>query len=131
MEQTCGLPEKSPYLSELKSILQDMIVSDEGDHVEYVGGAEAAGLYKNKNVAVMLFCMKKGEKMPFHNHDAKEWIITIKGEWETVVDGVKHHIGPRQEIVFEPGSEHGGIALEDLWCVCITIPSDEGYPNAK
>lgn len=129
-EDECFLDDgASPYVEELKTILNDLVKSRSSGHIEYEGGSGDA-LYKDEDVAVQLLTMKKGEFFPIHKHNVKEWIINIRGGFDTEIGGVKTHIGERQHVVFEPGQAHGGVATEDLWCVCVTVPADEGYPDA-
>ena len=128
---TCSLSnESSPFLKELKQRLSDLIKTEEGSHIEYYAGATGDALYKDKDVGVQMMFMAAGTQFPEHIHtNEKEWVIIIKGSATVWIDGVEHTIKARDHIVFEPGQEHSGHAIEDLWHIAVTIPADDGYPN--
>lgn len=123
--------KESPYLKELKYRLNTLIQQEKNGHVEYTGGAEADALYKTPECGIMILRMKSGEDFEQHTHNTKEWIINVKGSFETYVDGNKYVVNENEHIVFGPNQKHGGTALEDLECICITIPADEDYPNVR
>ena len=121
---SCQLVEnESKYIRELKEIL----IERNNDHTDYEGGAEAEHLFKNQYANGMLFYMKAGEKMPMHKHESKEHIIVIKGSFTTWIEGQEYKIEETEIITFFPNESHGGVADEDLICVCISIPPEESY----
>jgi quercetin dioxygenase-like cupin family protein len=135
--RTCSLDdgEQSPFIKELKQRLRDLTLSDlvvkeEGSHVEYYAGATGDALYKDKDVAIQMIYMAKGSQFPDHTHrEEKEWLIIIKGSAKIWIDGIEHEVKARDHIVIEPGQDHSGYADEDLWHLAISIPADDGYPN--
>jgi quercetin dioxygenase-like cupin family protein len=122
----------SPYVKELKQRLSDLVVKNEEGHVEYLAGASGDALYKDEDVAVQMMFLKEGDQFPMHVHPVeKEWLIIIRGTARINVDGTERVIKARDELIIEPGQNHTGIALEDLWHIAISIPADEGYPDAS
>jgi quercetin dioxygenase-like cupin family protein len=131
---TCSLDEEvvSPYIKQLKTILSDLIEEEEPGHVGYVGGSDGSALYKDEELAVQLLTLEKGEEFPEHFHPVeKEWIILIKGSGTMWIDGKKIKMQARDFVVIEPGNDHSGHADEDSWCLCVSIPADEGYPDVS
>ena len=129
---TCSLSAgtTSPYIKELKKRLGHLIEKKEGSHVEYVEGATGDALYKDKDVAVQMMYLPAGSQFPEHVHPAeKEWIIIIKGSAEVTIEGTAHLFNAQDHFVVEPGQDHSGYAIDDLWHIAISIPADDGYPD--
>jgi quercetin dioxygenase-like cupin family protein len=128
----CSLDEEtiSPYVKELKVILSDLIAKKEADHIEYIGGSEGRPIYKDKDLAVQLSILEKGESFPEHYHPIeKEWLILVKGEATVWIDGEVKKLKERDSIVLEPKTNHRGIANANTTMVCVSIPADRGYPD--
>lgn len=130
-ERTCSLSEEpSLYMTELKQRLSDLIEAEEGGHIKYREGAIGDALYKDKDVAIQMMMLKKGDRFPEHQHPVeKEWLIIISGSAAVKMGDKEEIFGPQDHIVIMPGQSHSGQALEDLWHVAISIPADEGYPD--
>ena len=89
------------------------------------------GLYSSKDIAVQRAFLSNGSIMKKHKHKAKEIIIVYKGVLTISIDGEDTRINPGELYVVHPGTEHTVSAEGDVWCIGITIPSEEGYPDAK
>jgi len=128
---TCSLNgNESPYLRQLKVMLNELVSKKEDNTVEYVGSTTGKALYKDKNIAVQLAWMPKGSVFPSHQHKVHEWLIIIDGKLEMFVNGERSEIATRQEIHLNPEDDHSIMALEDTYMIGITIPAEEGYPDA-
>ena len=120
----------SPYLKELKVILSDLVARREAGRADYLGGSEGKALYKDKDLAVQLSILEKGEIFPEHFHPIeKEWLILVKGSATMQIDGVEKKLKARDSIILEPETNHCGVVEEDSIFVCVAIPADEGYPD--
>lgn len=131
-QSTCSFSgdEVSPYIKELKKRLSDLIDKKDGSHIDYIEGASGDALYKDKNVAVQMMHLPAGSQFPAHIHPIeKEWIVVISGSAKVKVDGTERLVKARDYFVVEPGQDHSGYAVEDLWHIAISIPSDDGYPD--
>lgn len=91
--------------------------------------AVGTNILSEPGIAIMRFRMKKGESLEAHKHNEKEWILVISGEFETFIRNIPQKIAVGQCVAYPAGAVHYGTVLEDLDCICISIPRAEGYPE--
>lgn len=134
--------EPSPHLEQLKTLsrempkLIEMVKHINGNgNIEYdtngEGDFKGYGIFNNGCVAIQRVFMSKDTIIPEHSHTEREYVITYKGSYELNRGGVKTTLMVGDSMYFEPNEPHSGVILEDTWIVSITIPSGEGYPNAR
>ena len=119
--------------------LDDLLIKAECGKAEYrttaengsVSTAGAIALLYEQSVAVMRFLMKKGDSIERHQHAEAEAIIVITGSFTTYINGVERVVGPGQAVYYAPEDEHHGTVIEDLDCICVSVPRATGYPNGN
>lgn len=128
---------KSLPLDNLKYVINGLnnsevkYISDEGEDIL------GYGLFKTDLVAVQRALMLEGTTIAKHHHpNSKEWLIVFEGELILLDDKGKEikRIGVGDHIIFEPNEPHRlktNPENGDTWMIAITIPADEGYPNAR
>lgn len=126
------MSEHLEILKKLTPILSSFNKERMGDYIEYDidGTGVGYGLWKEPAVAVQRVFMSAGTTFPAHHHKEIECIILYKGSYEITNDITKVYKAG-DVIVFPPDMPHYGTALEDSWMICVSVPSGEGYPNAK
>jgi len=141
----CTLGKESPALKQLKQLsnslptLKDLLIEKSPGRASYRvktsmddnSLALAETLLSEPGVAVMRFSMKKGDTLEYHKHSENEWIIVISGSFVTYINGTKQTVEEGGYVYYPSYSSHGGIILEDVDCICITVPKAEGYPDAN
>ena len=129
---------ESENIKKLESLvpkLSDMVlnVCDRNHHVEYnVENGFCIGfpLLNNDKIAIQRAFISKGTYFGEHKHeDSVEIFVIFKGEFKLLV-------GDNEEILeigdcarVEKNTLHDGYAIDNTEMICITVPSEEGYPN--
>ena len=141
----CTLGKESPELKELKQLsntlptLKALLVDKSPGRASYrvknIKGeysvAIAKTLLSEPGVAIVRLKMAKGDEMENHLHSENEWVIVISGSFKTIINDVEEIVKPGGYIYYPPESGHSGTVIEDLDCICITVPKAEGYPDAN
>jgi quercetin dioxygenase-like cupin family protein len=117
--------------------LNDLLVNSSFGKAEYktttsdgkLSSAKAVSLLSEPAVAVMRFRMDKGESIEAHQHKESEAIFVVNGSFETFINGTKRIVKKGQVVYYAPEDEHYGTVIEDLDCLCVSIPKADGYPN--
>ncbi len=95
------------------------------------GLAQAWGLLKEPEVAVCRSELEAGTVFHFHQHDAAEWLLVYVGEIEIQYpEGGGAILAPGDSIRFGAGRPHRVVARTDVKLIAVTIPADEGFPDA-
>jgi len=87
------------------------------------------GLYKTDEIAILQVFLPKGNILPVHKHDQKEWLICFHGKIELRLDGEIMILSPGSCKYLPEGTAHESVALEDSKTIVVTIPADPGFPN--
>jgi len=96
------------------------------------GKIRAVGAWRNGKVAVAVVWLEKGSDLETHIHrDSFEYFIGIEGKIEFTTEDGTILLEPNGTIFFPPGKPHSCNILEDSYIVAVTIPPDEGYPDAR
>ncbi|MCP4716174.1 MAG: cupin domain-containing protein [Deltaproteobacteria bacterium] len=130
------LKELSSQLPDLSKLLSGKSAPGKPEYVTVKhNGSETTStgttLLAEDGVGCMRLRMHAGETFNPHRHDEVEWIVVVAGSFVTIIDGAEHKIGTGQAICYSTGQVHYGTALEDLDCICISIPRAAGYPDGK
>ena len=124
--------QKLKELTEKLSPLTDLISKETDNFIEYGdSGFTALGLYNVPEIAVSKITINKGKKAKEHNHKEKEIGIIYKGCISFIIDGKEKDYHPGDIVYFNPMQMHSAHAKEDSEAIFITIPSGEGFPNAR
>ena len=122
-----------PLLSELTAKLSRAPADNPPNEmvIEGTSGPPMIGrpLYKTGEIAILQAFLPRGNAMPEHKHDVKEWIICFHGRIEFTSDGETQILGPGSCRFLDIGASHKSVALEDSKTVVITIPADPEFPN--
>ena len=123
-----------PLLSELTAKLSHAPADNPPNEmiVEGYEGPPMIGrpLYKTGEIAILQAFLPKGNAMPAHKHDQKEWIICFHGKIEFTVHGETTIMVPGSCAFLDVGVSHKSVALEDSKTVVVTIPADPEFPDA-
>lgn len=96
------------------------------------GETKLFGLYNGDDAAVVRVFVPAGVKFPWHTHAMPEHVVCVSGRAELVQDdGRKRQCKPRTVFTVPASEPHTFVAFEDTWLICVTIPPDEGYPDAR
>jgi quercetin dioxygenase-like cupin family protein len=119
-------------VAQLKEITEKLTTQHTAVYRVDRGCSVGWGLYKNDDIAVQRNELAPGTVFPEHTHkDMAEWIIVYKGRIRfTHGDGETATLGVGDSIKFEPNTPHRAEVLELCHLIGVTIPADEGYPNA-
>jgi len=125
MNSLTRLREITPHLP----LLADF-AAVENSRVDYsIDGAECYGhpVYVDEHIAIQRVFVGKGGTFPMHTHEMPVHEMCM------VMTGRYHFCGqdmfPGDAIQVEPGVAHDGVALEDSWILCATVPPGAGYPG--
>ena len=123
---TTVLP-KSPYAvpPDAKKII--FAAEDEND-----SPTETWGLLKKSGVAVLDAFCPEGTTFPLHEHEQIEMLIVYEGcaHVECTQCGLTKDVHVGESITMPKNTPHKIYFPMDTWLIGITIPADEGYPNA-
>lgn len=106
---------------------------------EMEGGTVIAdGLLKEARVAVCDFFISRGTTMDPHRHLSKsgepciEVVCLYRGSIRisNLKTGKVDKYTDRGVIIIPPGEPHELYGITDSSLICVTIPADEGYPDA-
>jgi quercetin dioxygenase-like cupin family protein len=151
MVYSWGIDKMSKDLTKLKELVDDL--TDLGDLVtlkrpgmsEYrtlnskgkKTTAKATALLSERAVGVMRFWTGKGESIEAHQHAEAEGIIVISGSFRTLIRNnrtgkeFERIVGPGEGVYYAPEDEHYGTVIEDLDCICVSVPRAAGYPDGE
>ena len=73
--------------------------------------------------------VKKGSKIPLHNHIHEQTLFVKKGVFELEIDNEKIIIEENEVILIPSNIMHAGIAITDCELIDIFSPSREEYTN--
>jgi len=67
---------------------------------------------------------------PLHAHEEREWIIVYSGSMIlTIEDNKPKRLLSGMSVMIEPNTLHKANFPEDCWCIAITIPKSESWPE--
>ena len=91
----------------------------------------AQGLLKKKEVSILEALFKATAIVEQHDHNCHEWVIVYAGEIQvTDIYGTKsYRVG--ECYYAPPGIAHTTTCKVDSAVIGVTVPMDEGYPDAK
>lgn len=93
------------------------------------GYAVGARLYSTPEISVCRAFLSAGTVFPKHAHEAKEWLLIVKGEAVlTHADGRIEELKPSVMCEVPMGDQHTITATTDVCVIGITMPFDRGYP---
>jgi quercetin dioxygenase-like cupin family protein len=103
------------------------------DMVTYLsrdGGSACLGfrLWSEPGVAVQRSFLPRGCVLDDHHHDEKEILVVYSGRMNVVFKDRTVSLSASDVLEIPPLSTHRAEAVEDTWCIGITIPAAEGYP---
>lgn len=124
--------ERKRAVAELSEMINGSTDSAVTNYVVDSGCSVGWGLYKDGRIAVQRNELSAGTIFPAHTHtDKAEWIIVYNGSirfWYGDTDTVVLQVG--DSLKLEPNVPHSAEVLELCHMIAITIPADEGYPDA-
>lgn len=66
-----------------------------------------------------------------HAHKVHEWLIVYEGSFEMEINGEIKLLRKGDYVYIKPNSPHSVLnTLADSWFIAITVPADEGFPDA-
>ena len=102
------------------------------DIFDYGKDVFGIGIYKDENVGVQRAFLRKGSLLRNHVHQTETEVITVYlGSVKFIFDEFEKIVHQSESVYIKPGTAHTVEALEDCWCIGITIPPDKGYPDAS
>lgn len=93
------------------------------------GGSIGVGLFKTKEVAILVATFDADSTHRSHFHNEKEILILIEGQAEVVVNNGIQYLQKGDSITIEPGTAHEINFPVRSEMISITIPASEDYPN--
>jgi len=99
-------------------------------YMSHDGGSTCLGfrLWREPGVAVQRAFMPKGCVLDNHCHDEKEILVVYSGQMNIVFSDRTVSLFASDVLEIPPLSVHRAEAVENTWCIGITIPAAEGYP---
>jgi len=132
-QQSTTLKHLQRLTQELPS-LDSLILTERSDFIEYKadkGHVFGIGLYNNNEIAVQRVFVSKGAVFPIHQHTPIEWMICYKGYLRIIINDKEQEMKTGDFVHIKSNDPHYvPNVLEDTWLLCITIPSDTGYPDS-
>ena len=69
----------------------------------------------------------KGSSVPEHDHHHEQVVNVLEGEFELIVDGVRHILSPGMVVTIPSHARHSGTAITDCKILDIFSPVREDY----
>jgi quercetin dioxygenase-like cupin family protein len=94
------------------------------------GNATGVKLFSAPSVAVQSCHIPAGVKFSAHVHAEREHVILYRGLARIRVEGradIELHVGDSVDV--PPNITHTFEALEDCWCIGVTVPASPVYPK--
>lgn len=101
---------------------------EQGNHIEMLPGVTRTTLAFNNQAMLCHFNLKKGAKIPLHDHPPAQIGFIISGRMR-FLGANEFEAGPGDSYVIDPSVQHGGEALEDSVFVEVFTPSRDEYKD--
>ena len=88
------------------------------------------GLVKNSRFAIALAEGPENCRVERHGHEGLEWIIVLEGRLRIIFNGSTIDVARGEACQIPAGEPHAVVTLEETEALAITIPPDEGFPDA-
>ncbi len=98
--------------------------------VEKPSGIYRRTLTWNNELMLCHFDMKKGSKIPLHDHRASQNGYVISGKVRFITENGGFIAGPGDAYIFAPNEKHGAEVLEDAIVVEAFSPSRPEYERS-
>lgn len=82
-----------------------------------------------KEMTLAFWNVKKGSKIPLHNHIHEQALFVKKGVFELEIDNEKIIIEENEVILIPSNIMHAGIAITDCELIDVFSPAREEYTN--
>jgi quercetin dioxygenase-like cupin family protein len=129
------LPSDPKYLGKLKELTHKIAEAPSIAKYDLEDGSQATAynlLNIEKEVAVAQSHVPEGGVLGLHSHLENEWIIVYRGAFKCECDGNEVRIiRSGQHIFISPGIQHRITALEDTWCVAVSVPAIPEMPDGR
>jgi len=110
--------------------LEQLILNQGDNTIEYEGGCRGIGIFKDKGVSVQAAELDAGAVIGYHSHDTLEVLVVYQGsmivEFE---DGVTLGMGVGNYVRIPPACEHTVTSRDGVKVIGMLIPEGKGYPN--
>ncbi len=105
---------------------------DEGNAVENPIGVLRKTLAYNDEAMLCTFELKKGARIPLHNHPAVQIGYVISGRAEFISEDniANFEASAGDSYVFDANEIHGAIALEDTFYIEVFTPSRDEFKDS-
>ena len=101
---------------------------EQGNHIEMLPGVTRTTLAFNDQAMLCHFNLKKGAKIPLHDHPPAQIGFIISGRMR-FLGANEFEVGAGDSYVIDPSVQHGGEALEDSVFVEVFTPSRDEYKD--
>jgi quercetin dioxygenase-like cupin family protein len=129
--RTRGAPSVADNIEKLRELTNKLPTAPSMVMLGAVGSTALYGLYKENRVAVLRGIVPEGDTYPRHEHPVTEHLILVSGHAIVEVNGgEKVELFPGDHCGLRPHVPHSFTAVEDTMIIAVTVPAEEGYPDA-
>jgi quercetin dioxygenase-like cupin family protein len=85
--------------------------------------------FHGKQMTIAFWKVKKGSKIPEHNHIHEQCLFVKKGVFELIIEKEKKILKKNELIIIPSNTKHSGVAITNCELIDVFSPNRKEYSN--